>query len=112
MLAEVNEELERQGLPTVGEDVYHRRRAQATPPLIRQLKAGKKGDNHSVVEGKAQDGSTGAPLSSLRAASPEGYVVLPPIRTQPNLAQHLDQVTAQGLPAEEDCDQPGHPRAV
>ena len=107
MLAELNKELQRQGLPTVTENIYHYRMAQATPPLIRQLKAGGN-------EPAENQGSTEAPVSFPRSASPEGgHVVLPPIRNQPNLAQHLGQiatVTGQDLPVEEDRDQAGQSR--
>lgn len=89
MLAQLNMELEQQGLPKVTETIYHWRMGQALSPQIRQSNRSKELDS---AQSAAQEGE--APASSLVPASSEAAcVVLPPIRTQPDLARHLERTS-------------------
>jgi hypothetical protein len=81
----LNKELERQELPTVSEEVFNWRMAQATPPLMHRLK-------------KERDAQTLDALSNADSSSsvsdtlpPTNRIVLPPIRQQPGIAPYLMQ---------------------
>lgn len=76
----LNKELERQQLPTVSEEIFNWRMAQATPPLMRRFK-------------KERDAQTPSAPSDVDPSSsiPGNRIVLPPIREQPGIAQYLTQ---------------------
>ena len=79
----LNKELERQELPTVSEEVFNWRMAQATPPIIRRFKK-----ERSQPESRAEGENPGlrTPLASLHG----DRIVLPPIRDQPDIARFLN----------------------
>ncbi|KAK5160064.1 hypothetical protein LTS14_002170 [Recurvomyces mirabilis] len=85
MLERLNEELDRQRLPTITMITYSHRMAQAMPPIIRQAKR-KTGGGGQLVQAEASTGSQSTSPTPL----PGERIVLPPIRAQPELAQHLD----------------------
>ena len=81
----LNKELERQELPTVSEEVFNWRMAQATPPVMRRFK--KERDMQSLDAPSNVD-----PSSSVSDAQSSGNrFALPPIRDQPDIAQYLMQ---------------------
>lgn len=101
LLTELNLELEQQGLPQVTEAIYHWRMGQALAPQIRQSNKSKEPNKQSAELQRGTDSVAG----SCPAISEAACVVLPPIRNQPDLAQHLAW-TIEGRPAtEEDNDQ-------
>ena len=81
----LNEELERQELPTVSEEIFNWRMAQATPPLMRRFK--KERDAQTLDAPSNADPSS----SNSDALSAGNRIVLPPIRKQPDIARYLMQ---------------------
>lgn len=92
MFAELNQELERQALPSVTDNTYHWRMTQAMPPVVRQFRKGQVEDEQpSEMQGGAEHSG------QVNEDTPQVDLdVLPSIRSQPDLAKHL----------------PGHSQAV
>ena len=70
----LNKELEREELPTVSEEIFNWRMAQATPPLMRRFKKERDAqtlDARSNVDPRSSDSD---------ALSAGNRIVLPPIR--------------------------------
>ena len=81
----LNKELERQELPTVSEEIFNWRMAQATPPLVRRFRKERSTQSLDVP-------SNVDPSSSVYDTQPSGNrIVLPPIREQPDIAQYIMQ---------------------
>jgi hypothetical protein len=81
----LNKELERQELPTISEEIFNWRMAQATPPLMRRFKKERDAQNLDAP-------SNVDPSSSVSDAQSTGNrLVLPPIRQQPDIAPYLMQ---------------------